>query len=99
MNLVNEFVTAWWPVVAGIWTLLSGVIGLYARAISRQLGELKVDIASAATQVDAIEKELNAYKLEVAKTYMPSTDIKELVGDLKAFLIRIEDKVDGRKAQ
>jgi hypothetical protein len=92
MTSINEFVTAWWPVVAGLWTVASGVITLYARAINEKLKALT-------TKLDALEADHSAYKLEVAKTYMPAADIKELVSDLKAFLIRIEDKVDGRKSQ
>lgn len=92
MTPINEFITAWWPVVAGIWTLVSGVATIYARSVAKQLAELKLAVSQQ-------DQDLDAYKLEVAKTYMPSSDIKELVNDLKAFLIRIEDKVDGRRTQ
>lgn len=91
MTSINEFVTAWWPVVAGLWTVTSGAITLYARSINEKLKALT-------TKLDALEADHAAYKTEVAKTYMPSADIKDLVNDLKAFLIRIEDKVDGRKS-
>lgn len=89
MSAINETVTAWWPVLVGVWGLVSTLIGIYAKSISKQLETLTTAHTSLAT-------EFNDYKVEVAKTYMPSVDIKELVSDLKQYLVRIEDKVDGR---
>lgn len=98
MSALNEFVTAWWPVVVGIWTVISGIVTVYARSINKQLESVVVALKASNEKIEALESNLANYKTEVAKTYMPSSDIKDLVNDLKAFLIRIEDKVDGRKS-
>lgn len=89
MSAINETVTAWWPVVLGVWGLISTAISLYAKSISTQLGTLT-------TKHEGLESAFNDYREKVAQTYMPATDIKDLVADLKQYLVRIEDKIEDR---
>lgn len=91
MSAINETVTAWWPVLVGVWGLVSSALGLYAKWISSQL-------VAVSAKHDKLDEAFNNYREQVARTYMPASDIKELVADLKAYLVRIEDKVDGGKS-
>ncbi len=43
---------------------------------------------------DQLRDALNAFKLEVAKTYASHTDLRDLEGRLTSHLLRIESKLD-----
>lgn len=98
LNTWSNILMGWWPVILSAWALATTIISLYSRNISIRLTNLAEDVKHAAKRADEAITDLATYKLMIATTYMPAQDIKELVTDLKAFLIRIEDKVDGRKS-
>lgn len=109
MSFLNEssnVLMGWWPVIVSLWGIVTFVLGLYARLINLRLQgakddltDVRGDLTTAVTKLDTLEARFQAYQLDILRTYMPTSEIKEMVADLKAFLIRIEDKVDGRKAQ
>lgn len=98
LNAMSNVLMGWWPVVVSAWAIITTILGLYSRNIKIQLTNMGDDLRAAIAKTENITTDLANYKLQIATTYMPAQDIKELVTDLKAFLIRIEDKVDGRKS-
>lgn len=84
---------AWW-ITAFDFPAMTGLFWLIWR--TRQENEEAID-----TLQDALERRseqlrdgLNAFKLEVAKTYASQTDLRELEARLVGHLLRIEAKLD-----
>lgn len=83
----------WWisavelPVLAGLFTLIWR---------TRQEGEDAIDHLQDILdrRNDQLRDALNAFKLEVAKTYASHTDLRELESRLVNHLLRIESKLD-----
>lgn len=109
MNFLNEssnILMGWWPVIVSLWGIVTAILGLYSRIINlrlqaarEQLGTVSDDVKAASEKLEALDQRFQNYQIEILRNYMPTSEIKEMVADLKAFLIRIEDKVDGRRAQ
>jgi hypothetical protein len=93
----------YWPVIVSLWGIVTFVLGLYSRIINLRLQatnesvtELRDCLDEAVKKADALDHAFTQYQLQILRDYMPSKDIKEMVADLKSYLIRIEGKVDGR---
>jgi hypothetical protein len=84
---------AWWITVFDL-PAMAGLFWLIWR--TRQDSEAAVDDLHAllARRSDQLREALNAFKLEVAKTYASQTDLRELEGRLTSHLLRIELKLD-----
>lgn len=84
---------AWWITVFDL-PAMAGLFWLIWR--TRQDSEKAVDHLHAllARRCDQLREALNAFKLEVAKTYASQTDMRELEGRLTGHLLRIESKLD-----
>ena len=84
---------AWWITVFDL-PAMAGLFWLIWR--TRQETESAVDDLQRALdhRSDQLREALNAFKLEVAKTYASQSDLRELEGRLVAHLLRIEAKLD-----
>ncbi|MBP7721332.1 MAG: hypothetical protein KA155_02240 [Alphaproteobacteria bacterium] len=91
MNISSDLV--WWITVFDL-PAMAGLFWLIWR--TRQDSEMAVDDLHAllARRSDQLREALNAFKLEVAKTYASQTDLRELEGRLTSHLLRIESKLD-----
>lgn len=105
LNTSSNILMGWWPVIVSLWTIITFILGLYARIINLRLeavkltqAEQRADLDEAVKKADALDHAFTQYQLQILRDYMPSKDIKEMVADLKSYLIRIEGKVDGRTA-
>lgn len=103
LNTSSNILVGWWPVVVSVWTVITFILGLYARIINLRLesckddqNELRSEHDELQKKFDGLEKAFTDYQIQILRDYMPATDIKEMVADLKSYLIRIEGKVDGR---
>ena len=88
-----NFVSLWWinaaqaPVIAGLYWMLHGLRRDLDRRIDR--GDLR--------QTDGLSRtrdELAAFKLEVARTYVPLSLIRDVDRRLSEQLLRIETKLE-----
>ena len=84
---------AWW-ITAFDLPAMAGLLLLIWR--TRLDGESAVDDLSDALdrRSDQLRDALNAFKLEVAKTYASQTDLRDLEARLVGHLLRIEAKLD-----
>lgn len=103
LNAISNILMGFWPVITSLFALFTTVLGLYARTLKMQIAavrndveDVQKDLTTAVAKADALQTAFTDYKLEIVKTYMPAVDVKAMVDELKAFLIRIEDKVDHR---
>ena len=89
--LSNDLV--WW-ITAFELPALGGLFWLIWR--TRHDGESAVDTVQSLLEhrSDQLRDALNAFKLEVAKTYASHTDLSDLEGRLTSHLLRIESKLD-----
>jgi hypothetical protein len=106
LNSSSNILMGWWPVIVSLWGIITAVLGLYSRiinlrlqAVSGDLTEVSDSLDKLVEKVDEQEKAFTNYQLQILRDYMPAADIKELIADLKSYLVRIEGKVDGRKAE
>ena len=93
-----NFTPLWWlhaaqaPVIAGLYWLLHGLRRDLDRRIDR--GDLR--------QTDGLSRtrdELAAFKLEVARTYVPLSLIRDVDRRLSEQLLRIETKLEGLRRE
>jgi hypothetical protein len=84
---------AWWITVVDL-PAMAGLFWLSWR--TRQDSEDAVDDLQHQLdhRSDQLREALNAFKLEVAKTYASQNDLRELEARLVAHLLRIESKLD-----
>jgi hypothetical protein len=92
MTLISQDL-AWWITVFDL-PAMAGLFWLIWR--TRQDSEDAVDDLQ--TQLDhrsdQLREALNAFKLEVAKTYASQNDLRDLEARLVSHLLRIESKLD-----
>lgn len=83
----------WWITVFDL-PAMAGLFWLIWR--TRQDNGVAVDHLHAllTRRSDQLREALNAFKLEVAKTYASQTDLRDLEGRLTGHLLRIESKLD-----
>jgi hypothetical protein len=83
----------WWITVFDL-PAMAGLFWLIWR--TRQDGQNSADQLHTllARRSEQMREALNAFKLEVAKTYASQSDMRELEGRLTGHLLRIESKLD-----
>ena len=103
LNAMSNILMGFWPVITSLFGLFTAILGLYARTLKMQiaavrsdLDDVKEDLDTAVTKAETLSNAFNEYQKEILRTYMPAIDVKSMVDELKAYLIRIEDKVDHR---
>ncbi len=90
MDTIN---LAWW-ITAFDLPAMAGLLLLIWRT-RQDCGKAVEDLQSNLDhRSDQLRDALNAFKLEVAKTYASHTDLRELESRLTAHLLRIESKLD-----
>ncbi|MDF1749948.1 MAG: hypothetical protein P1V34_13835 [Alphaproteobacteria bacterium] len=86
----------WWitvveiPALTGLWWLMWRTRRDQDVALERHRQRLD-------TAVTQLREALSAYKLEVAKSYASTSQLKDLEGRLTDHLLRIEAKLDSQK--
>lgn len=84
-----------------IFWIFQGLLTVLFSVLGWNFKTLKDDVVSAAAERDLVNKDLQAYKLHVAETYVTQTDLSKAIDNFgKAIeavfkkLERIEDKLD-----
>lgn len=76
----------WQSILIAATSIGTGIVGYFVKQITRELEE-------ASEKYDKNTAEINALQLDVAKNYVTHADLS----DIKASLLRIEDKIDKKQ--
>ncbi|NKI68976.1 hypothetical protein GN109_06050 [Collimonas pratensis] len=81
--------------------VVQGLLAVLCSVLGWNFKTLRADVVAASTEREAVNKDLQAYKLHVAETYVTQTDLSKAIDNFgKAIeavfkkLERIEDKLD-----
>jgi hypothetical protein len=90
---MENFNLVWWITVFDL-PAMAGLFWMIWR--TRQDSDAAIDQLQGLLdhRSDQLREALNAFKLEVAKTYASHTDLRDLEGRLVGHLLRIESKLD-----
>lgn len=83
----------WWITVIDL-PAMAGLLGFVWRTRQDSEAAVKRLHAMLDHRSDQLREALNAFKLEVAKTYASQKDLRALEGRLTSHLLRIEAKLD-----
>lgn len=76
----------WQSILIAATSIGTGVVGYFVKQITRELEEASI-------KYDKNTAAINALQLDVAKNYVTHADLS----DIKASLLRIEDKIDKKQ--
>ena len=84
---------AWWITAVEI-PALAGLLLLIWRVKGEVDASLDQDVGRVGAELDLLREKLNAHKLDVARGYASTQDLRDTEGRLTDHLVRIETKLD-----